>query len=168
MNAPLNALHGRVVSTMTGIRVKYWIPRLQQLVKRVRKRCYGCNRFQTVIFQTPPLVLLPRDHSECDKFFKLQVLTTLNLPFIKKQKTEGKDYALLFTCSLLGAVHIELLTDQTTEGFIQCLKRFVARKRGPQRIYSENVKTFEAAAKWLKKVMNSEKFYEYLISQEIK
>lgn len=71
MNAHLNALHGRVVSTMTGIRVKYWIPRLQQLVKRVRKRCYGCNRFQTVIFQTPPLVLLPRDHSECDKFFKL-------------------------------------------------------------------------------------------------
>ena len=75
---------------------------------------------------------------------------------------------MLFACSLLGAVHIELLTDQTTEGFIQCLKRFVARKRGPQRIYSENVKTFEAAAKWLKKVMNSEKFYEYFISKEIK
>ena len=37
------------------------------------------------------------------------------------------------------------------EGFIQCLKRFVARRGRREKIYSDNPKKFEAAAKWLKK-----------------
>ena len=51
---------------------------------------------------------------------------------------------------------------------MQCLKRFIARKGRPEKIYSDNAKTFEAAAEWLKKVMASEKFHEYLTNQEIK
>ena len=54
------------------------------------------------------------------------------------------------------------------EGFIQCLKRFVVHTGRREKIYSDNPKIFEAAAKWLKKVMTSQKFHEYLTSQEIK
>ena len=75
---------------------------------------------------------------------------------------------MLFACSLSRAVHVELLTDQTLQGFIQYLKRFFVSRRRPEKIYSDNAKTFETAAKWLKKVMTSEKFHENLTSQEIK
>ena len=169
MNAHLKTLHGGVTSTMTHIREKYWIPRLRQLVKRVRKSCYGCKRFQTVAFNTPPPGLLPRDRTEGFRAFQI-VGTDYAGPIIykKKQRIEGKAYILLFACSLSRAVHIELLTDQTTEGFIQCLKRFIGRRGRPEKIYSDNAKTFEAAAKWLKKVMASERFHEYLTNQEIK
>lgn len=50
------------------------------------------------------------------------------------KKLEGKAYILLFTCSLTRAVHLELLTDQTTEGFTKCLKRFIARQGRPTKI----------------------------------
>ena len=166
MNAHLKTFHGGVASKMTNVRGKYWIPRLRQLVKRVRKRCYGCKRFQTVAFQTPPPGLLPRDQTEGYRAFQI-VGTNYAGPIIykRKQKTEGKAYILLFACRLSRTVHSELLTDQTTEGFIQCLKRFVGRRGRSEEIFSYNAKTFKADAKWLKNVMTSERFHEYLTSQ---
>ena len=152
MNAHLKTLHGGVASAMTNIRRKYWRPRLRQLVKRVKKRCYRCKRFQTVAFQIPPPGLLPRDRTKGCRAFQI-VGTDYTGPIIykKKQKTKGKSYIFLFACSLSRAVHTELLTDQTIEGFIQCTKRFVARRGRPEKIYSDNAKAFEAASKWLKK-----------------
>ena len=118
-------------------------------------------------FQTPSLGLLPRVRTEGSRAFQI-VGTMLDIIYKKKQKTEGKAYILLFAGSLSRAVHMEFLTDQTTEGFIQYLIRFVSCRGRPEKIYSNNAKTFEAAAKWLKKVMTNGKFHEYLTSQEIK
>lgn len=36
----------------------------------------------------------------------------------REQKMASEAYISLFACSLLRAVHIELLTDETTKGFI--------------------------------------------------
>ena len=74
----------------------------------------------------------------------------------KKPIREGKAYILLFACSLTRAIHLELLPNQTTEEFIKSLKRFIARRGRPRKIYSDNGKTFTAAAKWLGKVMKAE------------
>ena len=107
MNAHLKTLHGGVASTVTNIRGSYWIPRLWQLVKRFKKGCYRCKRFQTVAFQTPPPGLLPRDRTEGYRAFQI-VDTDYAGPIIykRKQKTEGKAYVLLFACNLSRAVHI--------------------------------------------------------------
>ena len=43
--AHLSTLQGRVEMTMAKIRDCYWIPKLRQLVKRVRTECWGCKRF---------------------------------------------------------------------------------------------------------------------------
>ena len=59
----------------------------------------------------------------------------------KMSKTkEVRAHMLLFACSLTRAVHIELLSDQATEGFVRCLKRIIARRGGggPEKIYSDN------------------------------
>ena len=87
--------------------------------------------------------------------------------FRAKNKKEGKAFILLFSCSLSRAVHLELLTDQTADSFIRCLKRFVARRGRPRKIYSDNAKAFKCVAKWLFEIMKSEKLNDYIISQEI-
>jgi hypothetical protein len=69
----------------------------------------------------------------------------------------GNAHILLFACSLTQAIHLELLKDQTTEGFIRSLKRFVPRRGRPSKIYSDNAKGFVAAAKWLRTIMKDEK-----------
>ena len=48
------------------------------------------------------------------------------------------------------------------------MKRFVGDRGRPEKVFSDTAKTFKAAAKWLKNVMTSERFHEYLTSQEIK
>ncbi len=67
---------------------------------------------------------------------------------------EAKAYILLFACSLTMAVCIEL--GMTVEHFMPKHKELVARRRQPEKIYSDNAKTFQAAAAKLKKIMRNE------------
>ena len=39
-------LHGGVGLTMARVYARYWIPKLRQLMKKVRKSCHGCKKFQ--------------------------------------------------------------------------------------------------------------------------
>jgi hypothetical protein len=55
-----------------------------------------------------------------------------------------------------------------TDEFIPILKRLIARKDRPEKIYSDNAKTFVAAAKWLKKSQQDEKFNNFLANEKIK
>ena len=62
---------------------------------------------------------------------------------------------MLYACSLTRALHLDLLPDLSTEEFIFSFKRLVARRGRPRKIYSDNAKTFVAAAKWIRKAMES-------------
>ena len=55
---------------------------------------------------------------------------------------------------------------ETTE-FITSLKRFIARRGRPEKIYSDNGKTFVGAANILKTIMSDEKVHDYLAKQRI-
>lgn len=39
-------LHGGVGLTIAKVRTRYWIPNLRKLMKKVRRNCHGCKRFQ--------------------------------------------------------------------------------------------------------------------------
>jgi transposase InsO family protein len=65
-------------------------------------------------------------------------------------------------------VYLELLATQETNEFLQSLKRLIARRGRPQKIYSDNGKTFVAAAKWLKQIMKDERLHDWLARHEIK
>ena len=73
---------------MTNIREKYWIQRLRQLVKRVRKRCYGCKRFPTVAFQIPNLDYYHVTELKVAEHSKLLALTMLDLSFTKRSRKQ--------------------------------------------------------------------------------
>ena len=48
------------------------------------------------------------------------------------------------------------------------MKRFITRRGRPRKIYSDNGRTFAAAAKWLKGVVKHEQLQNYLAHQEIR
>ena len=62
-DAHVKTLHGGVGLTMTRVREKYWIPRLRQLAKKVRKNCHGCKRFTALPLKAPVVGMLPRDRT---------------------------------------------------------------------------------------------------------
>lgn len=166
-DAHILTLHGGLGSTMAHIRQEYWIPCLRQLAKNIINHCYGCKKFRAT-FHNPPLGNLPVYRTE--GFYPFQtVCVDYTGPIVYKvsKKKEGKAYILLFKCSLTRAVHLELLADQTTEGFTKCLKRFIARRGRPMKIYSDNGRSFVAASKWLKSIMRHEKTTVYLAHHNI-
>ena len=155
--AHLQTIHGGVTLTMTRIRGQYWIPTLRQLVKRIIKSCYGCKRFNISHYPKPSQGLTSTDRTRQDLPFSV-IGTDYAGPFIcnTKGKRYIKVYLLLFTCSLTRAVHLEILSNQTTQEFMQALKRLIIRRGRPKVIYSDNAKTFEKASKWIKRVYKDE------------
>lgn len=63
----------------------------------------------------------------------------------------------------IKAVHLEVVSDLTSDGFIAALKRFAARRGLPERIYSDNGTNFVGANNQLKEMyalLNSEQHKE--------
>ena len=81
--------------------------------------------------------------------------------------------ALFFFCkfsftSLTRVVHLEILPNQTTQEFIQALKRLIARRGITKVIYSDNAKRFEIASKWINTVYKDNGRQEFLVMEQVK
>ena len=168
-DAHQRTLHGGVGLTMARVRQNHWIPRLRRLAKRVIKQCYGCRRFQARAIAKPPPGNLPLDRTEGDRPFQAVGVDFAGpIMYRVSKKTQGKAYVILYACSLTRAIYLELTKSMETGEFLQSLKRLIARKGRPEKIYSDNARPFVAAAQWLKKVQQDEKFHHFLTNQNIK
>lgn len=162
-------LDGGVGLTMPRIRERYWVPRLRRQVRRVIKGCYGCRRFQVKATERPPPGNLPRDTTEGSSPFQAVGVDFAGpIKYRVTQKKEGKAYIILYACSLMRALYLELSKSMETSEFLRSLKRLVARKGRPEKIYSDNAKTFTATASWLKQVQKDERVHHYLSTENIK
>ncbi|GFW90786.1 integrase catalytic domain-containing protein [Trichonephila clavipes] len=63
-----------------------------------------------------------------------------------------KGYIALFVCFVTKALHLELVSDLTSEAFIASLKRFCARRGAPKHIYCDNGTTFVGARRKLQEI----------------
>ena len=73
----------------------------------------------------------------------------------------------LYACSLTPALFLDLLPSLENTEFLASFKRFISRRRRPQKVYSDIGKTFVGAAKWIKQVMRDKKFQNFLAHQGI-
>lgn len=167
--AHVAVLHGGVGSTMAKVREHYWVPHLRRLTKRIVKSCHGCQRFRAQAY----IPLLCQGTQGRDRTVGQTPFQVIGVDFAgplryrKRPKTEGKAYILLYACSLTCAVYVDLVPNLETTEFIRSLKCFIARRGRPQRIYSDNGKTFVSASKWIEQVMKDERIYGFLAQQGI-
>ena len=135
--------------TMEKIREKCWIPHLRRLTKRVINECVECKRFQVTAIANPPTGNLPKERTEGSvPFESIGVDFAGPIKCFSKNKSDMKAYILLFACSSTRAVYLNLLPpDQTTEHLLRSLKRFVARRGRPEKIFSDNGRTYISASK---------------------
>ena len=146
-HAHSETLHGGVSLTMTKVRGKYWIPRLRRLTKHVIRSCPGCKRFQVKAYADPSTANLPLKRTTGSTPFKIIGVDYAGpIKYLSKARKEQKAYVALYACSLMRAVYLDLLPDQSTEEFLHSLKRFVARKGRSKKIFSDNGKTFVVTA----------------------
>ena len=71
-----------------------------------------------------------------------------------RKHTTIKTYICLFVCLSVKAVHLEVVSDLTTEAFIAALRRFIARRGCPTLIWSDHGSKFVGAKNELKELRN--------------
>ncbi|XP_059048548.1 uncharacterized protein LOC131843811 [Achroia grisella] len=80
---------------------------------------------------------------------------------IKTSKGRGyhavKGYICLFVCMATRAIHLEAVTDLTSQAFIAAFRRFVARRGHCLHIWSDNGTNFVGADKKLKELLRGTK-----------
>jgi len=77
---------------------------------------------------------------------------------IKMNKGRGirtsKGYVAVFVCLATKAVHLELVSDLSTQSFLAAFRRFCSRRGTPSHIYSDNGTNFVGANRLLKRNTN--------------
>lgn len=148
-------LHCGLQGTLAAVRIRFWPISARSTVKRVLKGCLRCFHFNPksstqIMGDLPPTrVQAARPFSNCgvDYFGPLKLKQGC-----RKNAPVGKAYGVVFVCFATKAVHCELATDLTTEGFIAALKRFTSRRGKVKNLYSDNGSNFVGANRELKEL----------------
>lgn len=145
-------IHGGEHSTLAFIRQKYWIIGSGAFVKNRLKSCIRCARVratgvkQMMASLPAPRVMVSRpfNHTGVDYAGPFNIRTSKG----RGHKTY-KGYISLFICLSTKAMHLEVVSDLKSTGFIAAFKRFISRRGTPEHVYSDNGTNFCAANKFL-------------------
>jgi hypothetical protein len=83
-------------------------------------------------------------------------------------KTTTKCYVALLICMATKAIHVELVSNLTSEAFIATLKCCIARRRLIDHLYSDNGSNFVGANRELKESFKSEEFLRQVHKYAVK
>ena len=142
-----DVMHSGLQATLNQLRETYWILKSRQMTKSCVKRCLICRRARVKAGQQISAPL-PKDRINEAQAFEITGVDFAGPIYVKPDNK--KAYIALFTCAVTRAVHLELVSDLTTDAFLLALKRFIARRGICSVIYSDNAKTFKKAEKDLK------------------
>ena len=144
-------LHSGLQDTLNQARERFWIMKGRQLTKRVVHACLICRKYKAKPAQQISAPLPAQRIEEAPPF----EITGVDFAGPMYSKNQGKCYIALFTCAVTRAIHLELVTDLTTEKFLLAFRRFVSRRGLCTTIYSDNAKTFKRANKELTALWDS-------------
>ncbi|XP_055856101.1 uncharacterized protein LOC129919272 [Episyrphus balteatus] len=152
LDAHRNLLHIGVSGLFTLIRQEYWILGSRNLIRKLVHDCITCFRHRKNT-STQLMGNLPSSrvnpsfafaHTGCDYAGPITLRSSRG-----RKPTMSKGYISLFVCMTTKALHLELVSDLTTDAFLAALKRFIARRGKCSVMYSDNGTNFQGAARVL-------------------
>ena len=120
--------HNGVESTLSNVRLYFWIIRGSSFVKIIFKNCYLCKLVLEKTVMPPPTPALPDYRLHC--MFPFQ---TIGIDYAGDELF--KCYFLLITCAATRAVHIELTYDFSSNLLILALRRCFCSSRNSKSNY---------------------------------
>lgn len=153
-------LHGGVQLMLNLLRSKYWILSVKTLIKQQVRKCVTCTRY-AIENKNQLMGQLPSPRVTMSRAFQRSGVDYAGPINIRISKGRGnrsyKGYICLFVCMATRGIHLEVVSDLTTQGFLAAFKRFVARRGHCSDIYSDNGTNFVGAAKELQALFNNER-----------
>jgi len=149
--------HGgpRILTSL--INRSFWILSLNTLIRTVLSKCITCVRLLSVNPQ-PVMSDLPASRvTECHPFSRVGIDFAGPLVMTEHRLRKARQYKVyiaVFVCFVVKAVHLEYVSDLTTEAFIAALQRFVARRGLPTDIYTDCGTNFVGASNFLRTLVD--------------
>ena len=137
------------------LRQKFWIINGKLATKQTVRKCIRCFKNKPSVAQQS-MGQLPPDRIQPSRPFSICGVDYAG-PFITIQRNQRgvksiKSYVAIFICFSTRAVHIEVISDLTTESFIAALKRFISRRGKCYKMYSDNGSNFVGAHNEMKEM----------------
>lgn len=152
----LRLLHCGPQQLLNTIREQFWPTGGKVLAATTVRKCVRCQRFRAkplkpIMGNLPqPRVTPAPPFATCGTDFAGPFL-------ILNRKGRGaktsKCYLCIFVCFSTKAVHLEVVSDLSSDAFILCLRRFISRRSKPHTIYCDNGKNFVGASNELNRLL---------------
>lgn len=161
-------LHGGSRLVLSMISRRYWIISGRAAVRRAVYSCVPCSKHRASNPQ-PFMADLPASRVTGHRPF-YNVGMDYGGPFVvKESRRRGarthKAYLALFICMAVKAVHLEIVTDLSTEAFCAALDRFISRRGIPANFYTDCGTNYVGAAKQIKTLLDTDNARQLISSR---
>lgn len=159
-------LHAGPMLLLSTIRQRYWPLNGRNATRWVVRNCVRCTRANPQI-ETQLMGSLPQHRISHIRAFKTVGVDFAGPLLIRKgvrRDSTDKAYVAVFVCMSVKAVHLELVSSLSTDAFLACLRRFIARRGIPSHIYSDNGRNFLGASSEIRRLFESDEFKERVSS----
>ncbi|XP_024877813.1 uncharacterized protein LOC112458422 [Temnothorax curvispinosus] len=171
-------LHAGANSTLAAVRLEYWPLKARGTIKRLVRGCITCFKSKP---QIPEQIMgnLPAHRVTPSRPFENTGVDFCGPIYVREGRGKGrkniKAYVAVFVCMATKAVHLEVVSDLTTEAFLNAFKRFIGRRGRPSDVFSDNGTNFVGANRELEELrdlLNREeeqkKLIDYTATEKIK
>jgi hypothetical protein len=150
----LHEEHGHVgqQALLSIIRQSYWPVGAKDIVRNVTRRCVKCFRLKPKSVDQLMGDLPKYRVNICHCFTNTGVDYAGPVLLKMNRRTTTKAYLAIFVCLATKAVHIEVVSELSSQAFIAALSRFTARRGHCQSIYSDNATNFVGASNEMSKL----------------
>ncbi|CAB0005219.1 unnamed protein product [Nesidiocoris tenuis] len=137
--------HAGTQLVLSTLRQRFWILGGRRSVRKVVNDCKRCKRHSAKRVETEPSPL-PENRVRNAKVFEIVGVDLAGPLYLRNDDGSSKKHWIcLFTCGVYRAVHLELISSQSTDSFLLALRRFTNRRGRPQIIYSDQGTNFVGA-----------------------
>ncbi|XP_066157588.1 uncharacterized protein [Euwallacea fornicatus] len=141
-------MHAGPQLLLASLREKYWVVAARNLIRAVVRNCVTCSRFNPQ-YLAPLMGDLPPSRLTGGSVFAFVGVDYMGPLNIRDKRGRGsrlsKCYVSVFICFATKALHLELVSDLSSESFLLAFRRFVARRGRPSHVYSDNGTNFVGA-----------------------
>lgn len=144
----LRLLHAGPQMLLASIRMLYWPTCGRDLARKIVHRCIRCCKVKPT-FNHPLMGNLLESRVQPAPPFQNVGVDYAGPILVRDRKGRGcklvKSYICVFVCFCTKAVHLELVSDLSTQAFLLSIKRFIARRGKPLKVFADNGSTFVGA-----------------------
>jgi len=132
----------------------FWIVGVQNMAKQVTGKCVTCKKLrrqplEQMMGQIPRLRVAAG--FPAFSYTAIDMCGPLQMRIGRKTLREAQ--VIIFTCMTTRAVHLELVTDRSTDTFLMAFRRFASLRGYPSNCWSDRGTTFVDAQSYLNEIL---------------